>query len=127
MLKTIRNSKLLNYFWVAMLLYIFNCSVDTPDLGGNFSPENLRLNDQESIVEIVAEKLLGFENAIPESDDADYEDTSIKKSISLDSFTIVGTIHEIPLRLFIQRKFSNVYAESFLEVSEEKNSPPPEV
>lgn len=71
-----------------MALYLLNISVDAPDqLPGHF-PEDLSFNDQESIVELVVEKLLGFENAIAEHDDHDAEDHNNQggKKINLSLF-----------------------------------------
>lgn len=43
--------------------------------------ENLAINNQESIIEIVIEKVFGFENAIAEQDDNDNSQNSIFKKI----------------------------------------------
>lgn len=66
-----------------MGLYLLNISVDNTDPYPNFIPENLSINDQESIIEIVVEKLLGFDNAIKEYDDNENEDFNIKKHIEI--------------------------------------------
>ncbi len=57
-----------------MALYFFNISVDAPDQLPSHFPEDLSFNDQESIIELVVEKLLGFDNAIAECDDNDAEE-----------------------------------------------------
>lgn len=62
-----------------MALYLLNISVDTADPYPDHIPEDLSFNDQESIVEIVVEKILGFENAIAEYDDHDTEEHNKKK------------------------------------------------
>lgn len=54
-----------------MSLQVLNISVDSPDLYPDCIPEDLNLNDMESIVEIVLEQVLGIEDAIPEQDDDD--------------------------------------------------------
>lgn len=70
-----------------MAIYFLNCSVDAPDIQVLSQQENLKFNDQESIIELLVEKVLGFENAIIEQDDVDSSpQKSIKKSISLDYF-----------------------------------------
>ena len=51
-----------------MGIYLLNISVDTKDPHPEYIPEDLSINDQESIVEIVVEKILGFENAIQEKE-----------------------------------------------------------
>ena len=70
-----------------MAFYFLNFSVDAPDVQIFSQQENLKFNDQESIVELLVEKVLGFENAISEQDDVENtSQKSMKKSISLDFF-----------------------------------------
>ena len=57
-----------------MALHIFNISVDTPDAQPESVPEDLSINDMESVVEIVLEKGLGIDNAIAEHDEPDESD-----------------------------------------------------
>jgi hypothetical protein len=87
MVKFIRNSTFGTYHWFFMAIYFLNCSVDAPDIQISSQQENLKFNDQESIIELLVEKVLGFENAIIEQDDVDSSpQKAIKKSISLDYF-----------------------------------------
>lgn len=65
-------------------LHFFNVSVDTKDPYPEFIPEDLSINDQESIVEIIIEKLLGYEDAIVEYDDHDTEDHNKKTKSKID-------------------------------------------
>lgn len=89
MLNSIRNHTRLRFFCAFMALYILNCSVDTKDINPNYIPENLAINDQETLLEIVIEKVLGFENAIPEYDDTDSENNSlVKKTIAIAFFIV---------------------------------------
>lgn len=67
-----------------MAIYLLNISVDTTDPNPEYIPEDLSFNDQESIVEIVLEKVLGFENALKEYDDHDTEDVNKKKNVKID-------------------------------------------
>lgn len=55
-------------------MHILNLSVDTKDAEPDYIAENLSFNDQETIVELVLEKVLGIENAIAEQDEPDPED-----------------------------------------------------
>ncbi len=57
-----------------MALHIFNLCVDTKDFELAGTPEDLSINDQESVVEIVLEHWLGIKNAIEEHDEPDQED-----------------------------------------------------
>ncbi|WP_225444170.1 hypothetical protein [Echinicola arenosa] len=99
-----RNSTWLRFLWGIMGWYLLNISVDAADPFPNYVPEDLTFNDQESLVEIFIEKILGFENAIPEYDDPDTEDHNQKNIGKLDC--ILNSSHnfyEIPL-LSIQLK-----------------------
>ena len=87
MFEVIRNSTILNVFWGLLAIYCLNISVDTADLNPNYVLEDLSINDQESIIEIVLEKFLGIENAIPEVDDNDKDDHSKSNSIQFDMLT----------------------------------------
>ena len=60
MLSQIRNSVFTKILWGLMGLYLLNISVDTADPNPEHIPEDLSINDQESIVEIVVEKILGL-------------------------------------------------------------------
>lgn len=73
-----------------MGLYLLNISVDTADPNPEHIPEDLSINDQESIVEFIVEKVLGFEDAIKEYDDNDTEDHNKKKNVKIDLY-----VHEI--------------------------------
>ena len=84
MLSQIRNSVFSKILWGLMGLYLLNISVDTADPNPEHIPENLSINDQESIVEIVVEKILGYENAIEEYDDHDTEDHNKKSNVKID-------------------------------------------
>ncbi|MFO7720818.1 MAG: hypothetical protein R6W85_10320 [Gillisia sp.] len=66
-----------------MGLYLLNISVDPADLNPDHIPENLNLNEQESIVEIIVEKILGYEDAIAEYDDHENEDHNKKNTVKI--------------------------------------------
>ena len=84
MLNAIRNKKGLRLFCAFIAIYLLNCSVDTSDIHPCYVSEDLSINDQESFIEIIVEKVLNFENAIPENEDTDSENTRIlKKTISI--------------------------------------------
>ena len=65
-------------------LYLLNISVDTADPNPEFIPEDLSFNDQESIIEIIVEQVLGYKDAIKEYDDHDTQDHSGKKNVKMD-------------------------------------------
>ena len=81
MLSTIRNNKIFRLFWCVLGLYFLNISVDATDSLYAETTENLAINNQESIIEIVIEKVFGFDDAIAELDDNDNSQNSIFKKI----------------------------------------------
>lgn len=54
-------------------VHLFNFSIDPKDRQANFIPEDLTINEIESIAEFFAEVLFGFDNAFEENDEADSE------------------------------------------------------
>ncbi|MFO7702298.1 MAG: hypothetical protein R6V37_04830 [Psychroflexus maritimus] len=83
MFSKIRNSIFTKILWGLMGLYLLNISVDTADLKPKHIPEDLSFNDQESIIEIVLEKVLGYEDAIKEYDDNDTEDHNRNTNVKI--------------------------------------------
>lgn len=71
------------FFCILLALQILNCSVDVPDTNKNSFSEDLSINDMESIVEIVLEKFLGFDNSVKEFDDCDQDSFQLKKGLDL--------------------------------------------
>ncbi|WP_289039815.1 hypothetical protein [uncultured Zobellia sp.] len=67
-----------------MGLYLLNLSVDPADPNPAYIPEDLTINDQESIVEIIIEKILGYENAIEECDDNDTTDHNKNTNLKIE-------------------------------------------
>ena len=65
-------------------MQIFNLSVDAPDAQPRHVQEDLTINDMESIVEIILEKIFVIDDAIPEHDDADDENGSLRLKKSAD-------------------------------------------
>lgn len=110
-----------------MGLYLLNISVDISDPNPQYVPEDLTFNDQESIVEIIVEKLLGFENAIEEHDEHDTEDQNEKKNGKVDLLTQLQTL--TPTSSYVTDKnpealfsFEDALANGFYDI----DSPPPQ-
>lgn len=82
-------------FCILMALHIFNISVDTPDADPDSKPEDLSYNDMESVVEIILEKCLDYDNAIAEHDEAD-EDCVTSKTIEIASDIIITDFFTYP-------------------------------
>lgn len=129
MLATIRKKKILRLFCAFMALYLLNCSVDTSDITPKYIPENLSFNDQETIVEIIVEKVLGFENAIPENEDSDSENQLVfKKTISVAFYILPDFDTKIKEILLSSRLENSRFIEAnILKTYFEIHSPPPEV
>lgn len=72
MFQSIRNSFSARLLWGFIGLNILNISIDTPDKNAFRLSEDLSVNDQESLVELIVESVLGYEDAMPEFDDPDH-------------------------------------------------------
>lgn len=129
MFTSIRHTKIKTFFWGFMALYLLNISVDTPYLFQNEEVEHLTYNNQESIIEVLCEKVLGFEDAIPENDDADTEQKkAFKKGYNIDKFVVPFSENNPKLSLTYLRKNTifqdqTIFLKPYLEI----HSPPPEV
>lgn len=108
--------------------YLLNISVDTADPNPEHIPEDLSFNDQESIVEIVVEKVLGFEDVIKEYDDHDTEDHNEKTNVIIDLLIHVIKADKIDRNQFFERKkpfpdYAARLTKGFIEI----DSPPPKI
>lgn len=111
-----------------MALYLLNISVDPADPNPDHIPEDLSFNDQESIVELVVEKVLGFEDAIKEYDDHDTENHSKKKNVKVDLVVHESKKYTCTHHQPTQRKKYHLYDGSRLSNGfKEIVSPPPKV
>ncbi|MDT0690860.1 hypothetical protein RM549_13765 [Salegentibacter sp. F188] len=104
MIKAIRNSAFTKVLWGLMALYFLNISVDSADPFPEHISEDLSINDQESFIELVVEKILGYENAIEENDDNDSGE-NINKVPKL-VFTVHPSIDNISIKAFSGKKKS---------------------
>ncbi|MEP2024019.1 MAG: hypothetical protein ABJH98_05000 [Reichenbachiella sp.] len=71
-----------------MALYVLNFSVDTADFQTDFQPEDLTINDMESVIEIVLEQWMEIEDAIPEYDEPDTDESTMTFKKSFDFICI---------------------------------------
>lgn len=111
-----------------MGLYLLNISVDTVDPNPDHIPEDLSFNDQESIIEIVLEKVLGYEDAIKEYDDHDTEEHNKQKNIKVDLLVHVIKVDKFNHNLIDERK--NLYPDYEARLTKGFNkldSPPPKI
>lgn len=58
---------------IALAIHLFNFSIDPRDTAPSYIPENLSINDIESIAEFVCEEVFDLPNAFEETDDADQD------------------------------------------------------
>ncbi|MEC8831632.1 MAG: hypothetical protein VX772_04680 [Bacteroidota bacterium] len=111
-----------------MGLYLLNVSVDSPDRYPDYIPENLSINDQESVIEILVEKVMGLGDVFVEYDDPDKEDHNGGSSfkIQLTFFTDAGPEANIMLSYRKKKKFPE-YQSELIQHHYQKDTPPPEV
>lgn len=126
-MERIRKYLIFRLICLSMSIQILNLSVDAPDFTVSNLPEDLAYNDMESVVEIVLEGLLGFENAIAEREENDENDGS-----SLDFKKFVFAKEDANsnglLKVCLKDRFFDTYSNShFLSVQSEVPYPPPEV
>ena len=113
-------------FWGLIALYMLNICVDSPDLFPN-QPENLNINDQESVIELVVEQVLDLGDVIPEYDDNDTEEhTSSKTSVTLDHFIVDKSLIAFQQNFSLLKKQNTLFAlANFRNLSLEVDAPPP--
>ena len=113
-------------FWGLIALYMLNICVDSPDLFPN-QPENLNINDQESVIELVVEQVLDLGDVIPEYDDNDTEEhTSSKTSVNLDHFIVDESAIAFQQNFSLLKKQNTLFAlANFRNLSLEVDAPPP--
>ncbi|MEY8869797.1 hypothetical protein AB9K24_09835 [Meridianimaribacter flavus] len=128
MIRLLRHSKFTKVLWGLMGLYMLNISVDTADPNPEHIPEDLTFNDQESIIEIIVEQVLGFENAIQEYDDHDTEDHNKKKDVKVDYLVFTAkTNNTTTLQLLKTHNRYPNYSARLTQGFKEIDSPPPKI
>lgn len=111
-----------------MAMYLLNLSIDTDDLHTEFMTEDVYFNDQETIIELVVEKILGFEDAFNEYEDQESEDFSFKKNVKIDFIFYEKIDSKNNNSFFKKRKL--LFADQTASVEKGKNSldtPPPKI
>jgi hypothetical protein len=129
MLNRLRHSRITPILWGFMACYLLNISIDVTTLFDEKVQKNRNYNKQESVVELVFEKILGFEEAIPENDSNDNEQNpNTKKGFSIDQFVHTPfTIHTKIIVYFPLKKSFHYTKNKITIPSLEIHSPPPEV
>lgn len=73
-----KNIRIQKALWLFMACYFINSIVDAPNL--NLYTSAVYFNEQETIIELVVEKIMDFGDVIPETNNTDnQEQTSLKK------------------------------------------------
>jgi len=119
-------------FIAGMLAFVvFNLSIDPPDLLVNLDDdiayeEDLSVNEMESLTEVILEKALSMEDAVPETDDQDGE-FEFKKTESFVSLPLItfGLVDYTPLKNIFLSPSSG--APSWQQPIFEIVPPPPQV
>jgi hypothetical protein len=104
-----------------MAAHIVNCSVDAPDL----LPKDLTYNEMESVFEIVFEKVLHIENAVPEHQEQGNEDSGLVNLKKDFSFFSPFTFKIIPRRFAVSAFTYGYYLENYSNQFHPELTPPP--
>jgi len=123
----IRQNTIINFLWGFMGFYLLNISIDTGELNFFSSYKNTVYNDQESIIEFIAEKVLGFENTFSEFDDPDYEDHHKSKSFKIELVINSGNLRSLNLQLRTACNYAHKMDPDILQGYQTLSKPPPEV
>lgn len=104
---------------------MLNISVDAADPNPEHIPEDLSINDQESIIEIIVEKVLGYEDAFKEYDDRDTEDQNKKTNVKIDLINRYTTHCIVEFSLIETKKQTFLDYNAFLTNGFQKSDIPP--
>src|ERR1035437_5545265 len=109
-------------------LHILNVSVDPPDPEPEWVPEDLSVNEMESISEIICEQILHIDNAFPEQDDQDNADHGAPAAFHLAPLLVIHqpimSVIPVPNAFPIHVKTNeSFYKQPTMEIL----SPPPNV
>jgi hypothetical protein len=121
------NCNIARLLWGLMALYLLNISVANPDPeSGN--GKSLAHNNQESIAELVIEKLLGYEDVIAEYDEGDTDEQISRHTIKIDwNLPASDQMPKVALHQPARKNAVPNYREPYSLVFGTIFSPPPEV
>ncbi len=131
-LSTMKNPKHSNWRFQRLLcfvlaLYFLNFSVDSSDANPDTIPEDLTVNDIESLAELVTEVVLDCTNAFAEHDERDSDDGGML-DFSKEFFCTNSSISIKPPCTFnISPQYSVRNSQPVLYISRDVNIPPPKV
>ncbi len=111
------------FLCVALAVYLLNISIDPRDITTTWQKEDLRINEIESIIELVAEEMLDYDDVIPEHEDPDGEKSAQITFIKLFSPSVfLFTFFELPNK--IKLPGAN-FSSKLLKQSADVAAPPP--
>ncbi len=121
----IRQNIVLRLVWGALAFQVFNVSIDAPDAKPDYIAEDLTVNDIETVVELVLEKVLDIENAIPEQDEPDEDGGgfSVKKQIQF--FAYKTFVHFVPYVFVVLSQKTFIYSDKHFDLFHPELNPPP--
>lgn len=121
-MKNFRQHTVFRLLGLLLALHVLNFSVDSPDLYPDCFAEDLSLNDMESIVEIVLEKVLKIDNAVPEHDEPD-DNGSISKTPH--TFVLDAPLKAVMEPAFTEYAYPIRWSESCVSQYSHNITPPP--
>lgn len=124
MFSYIRHSRLGKNILGLLILVFLNLSIDAPDI---FS-KTIAYNEQETLVELILEKGLGFEEAISEqAHDNELPEKSASKKFQIDLFRSNLFEHQIQMKFDLASQSNTFYLDVFHSQDHSKIIiPPPE-
>lgn len=97
MLKNFRNNVFIKILFGVLGIHLFNISIDIPLLTPINHSQELSFNNQDSIVEFLLEKVLGFENAIEEQESNETDDCKPKNNLNIELIAARGAFFKTKL------------------------------
>jgi hypothetical protein len=124
-MKFIREHIIFRFLWFIIALHILNCSIDTPDGIPSSQPEDLTINDIETVYELVVEKLLGYENAVPEHDEpGDEENNRINAKKTVDFYYSQFSLNLPPIHKQSAERYC-LFKDTYYKQFHPELTPPP--
>lgn len=126
MLSNLKNSSFSKSIWIFMTLYFINLSIDVQYDSRWFKSSTL--DENETLIELLIEDVLDYEDAVADQNNLDTDEIKIKKSIFL---IFISQTANLSLKTTIHSKgnsivFSNLFL--FLKSLADKiHTPPPEI
>lgn len=109
-------------------LQIINCSVDPIDPSPDYVPEDLSINEMETITEIIAEEVLDIEDCFPEQDDHDNPDkTSFEVVKLVTTILSIESIKSPKYDIKLRKLRPSHYRHYAHQCSPEIDAPPPKL